>query len=991
MPRSRIVGRYLWWLAAAACSGDEPMPPQLPVPTTILTDPTTLQFSYLEETRHLSVTVQDQSGRTMESPVAWNSPNEAVASIDPTGLVTARGPGSTTLLVEAGAVSTTVPVVVTQVPATVAVEPDSVVLQAEGDTLRLTAVVLDSGGSEIGSPQIAWQTGADAVATVDETGLVRGVGAGGTSIRATSGAVTSEARLWVRGASLSLVTIELRSGVVGIAYADTLEAQGGDGSYQWLAATDALPEGLSLSRGGVLSGVPAAEWHSVLPAALVSGDGQEKSVELDLDVFLPLVVTKPQLRSGVLGVPYADSLSVVGGEGPYEWSVTSGSLPSGYSLSPDGVVSGVSRADGPHGETFDVRVSSADGQSAASHYVINVYAPLEVADEAAAGVLGYSLVHDLSVLGGDGAYEWSFLGQELPPGVDLAASGTLSGVPRAVGEWVLPVAVTSGDGQRAEATVTLSVDQLNLVVESMHLNQGNQSDTYRVPAIAGRAGALRVFVSAGGQAPAFPDVLLRLYRDGQLLRESLIPAPSGGVVGSPVPDDPSMTWNLSLSGDEVGAGLEVEVVVDPSNSVSEADETDNRFPSAGGRYAVDVVDPGPLDVMFVPIQALDMQLEARIDESNLEWFLSEARSLLPVGDITARIREPLLTDRTPVSVEEWEVLLSDIQALRTMEQPPSSPTYYHGIVNVAGARAEVSGLAYLPTSPSSSFRSAVSWDRPSAAAATVAHELGHNLGRGHAPCGNPQDLDLEFPYPDGTIGGFGYDAAQDVWITPDHRDFMSYCLWNWTSDYTFSRIVDWRLADPTAAPALLAAAGPTNADRAPGLLAWGRLTREGVELNPLIELEAPTPPPTTGENILVGYSDDGAELFRVAFEGTAVADVPDGEEHFALFIPLPESVRRSVGRVEVTSRYGRVARVGVGGRVTGPTSTPGVSLAPLGAGPRTLRWDQDQFPMMVLRDRLTGEVLGIFRQGSVELPPAILDGVDVSLTDGVRTQRVEWR
>lgn len=76
-------------------------------------------------------------------------------------------------------------------------------------------------------------------------------------------------------------------------------------------------------------------------------------------------------------------------------------------------------------------------------------------------------------------------------------------------------------------------------------------------------------------------------------------------------------------------------------------------------------------------------------------------------------------------------------------------------------------------------------------------ELGHNLGRGHAPCGNPGYLDLEYPYPDGTIGGFGYDAAQDVWITPDRRDFMSYCLYNWTSDYTFSQIVDWDSRTPT--------------------------------------------------------------------------------------------------------------------------------------------------------------------------------------------------
>ena len=50
----------------------------------------------------------------------------------------------------------------------------------------------------------------------------------------------------------------------------------------------------------------------------------------------------------------------------------------------------------------------------------------------------------------------------------------------------------------------------------------------------------------------------------------------------------------------------------------------------------------------------------------------------------------------------------------------------------------------------------LSFARPSAP--TVAHELGHNMNLDHAPCGGAAGLDGGFPYPDGSIGAWGYDV-----------------------------------------------------------------------------------------------------------------------------------------------------------------------------------------------------------------------------------------
>jgi hypothetical protein len=77
------------------------------------------------------------------------------------------------------------------------------------------------------------------------------------------------------------------------------------------------------------------------------------------------------------------------------------------------------------------------------------------------------------------------------------------------------------------------------------------------------------------------------------------------------------------------------------------------------------------------------------------------------------------------------------------------------------------------------------------AAETMIHEIGHSHGRLHAPCG-ADDPDPEYPYPDGSIGVWGYDLFEDVLLSPTGAfDFMGYCLPYWVSDYTYAGLFDW--------------------------------------------------------------------------------------------------------------------------------------------------------------------------------------------------------
>ena len=60
----------------------------------------------------------------------------------------------------------------------------------------------------------------------------------------------------------------------------------------------------------------------------------------------PLSITTTSLSQGQTGVAYSATLSATGGTSPYSWSIKSGNLPAGLSLSSAGAISGTPSAAG---------------------------------------------------------------------------------------------------------------------------------------------------------------------------------------------------------------------------------------------------------------------------------------------------------------------------------------------------------------------------------------------------------------------------------------------------------------------------------------------------------------------------------------------------------------------------------------------------------------------------------------------------------------------
>jgi len=88
--------------------------------------------------------------------------------------------------------------------------------------------------------------------------------------------------------------------------------------------------------------------------------------------------------AGIMGATYADTLRIAGGSPSVTWSVISGALPVGLSLSPSGVISGFPHQTGPF--SYTAQVVSCDTQSRT--FTMSVTAPTLATTDVTAQLLG---------------------------------------------------------------------------------------------------------------------------------------------------------------------------------------------------------------------------------------------------------------------------------------------------------------------------------------------------------------------------------------------------------------------------------------------------------------------------------------------------------------------------------------------------------------------------------------------------------------------------
>jgi len=247
-------------------------------------------------------------------------------------------------------------------------------------------------------------------------------------------------------------------------YSQMLLASGGTAPYIWaLGSGSALPDGLSLSAAGLISGIPTTAGSSTFTVAVHdSGTPLGTATKsMQITVLGPLKITTTSLPTGFWEASYSQSLAATGGATPYTWSMDSGSLPAGLSLDPTtGVISG-----DPIGmagtSNFSVKVTDTAGtpHTDAKFFSITISdLVITTASSLPNAIKGAGYTQTLAASGGIGIKNWTLVGT-LPAGLTLAGD-VISGIPTMAGTFTFNLRVTDSASPAASVTkgFTLTVD-----------------------------------------------------------------------------------------------------------------------------------------------------------------------------------------------------------------------------------------------------------------------------------------------------------------------------------------------------------------------------------------------------------------------------------------------------------------------------------------------------------------------------------------------------
>jgi hypothetical protein len=175
------------------------------------------------------------------------------------------------------------------------------------------------------------------------------------------------------------------------------------------------------------------------------------------------------------------------------------------------------------------------------------------------------------------------------------------------------------------------------------------------------------------------------------------------------------------------------------------------------------------------------------------------------------------------------------------------------------------------------------------------------------------------------------------------------------------------------------------------VLVRGRIAPDTLVLEPvmLVPAGARGDPPDAGPHRLRGLDDHRQTLFDLRFAGADVADLPHGpEEHFQLVAPVGHGGALALARVELLAGDGREvvrqARLSASAMRAAVMDDQVVTARALDEHHVRIRWDPTIFPLVIIRDGETGQVLAFGTEGETTVAVAG-PTVGIVASEGVRS------
>lgn len=322
------------------------------------------------------------------------------------------------------------------------------------------------------------------------------------------------------------------------------------------------------------------------------------------------------------------------------------------------------------------------------------------------------------------------------------------------------------------------------------------------PLIAGKRALLRVFVDLDESYTARPLVGVLDLQNGANVSAILS---ERSLKQSSLQDDLGSTFTFAVPAEELTSTTSYRV------RLLEADTRElTRFPD-GGFAPLGAKRAEPFEVVMVPL-VVDGHAP-RFNAVDVEALRARLLALYPISDVEVSVADSVTLDYTlNGDGDGWDEALDDLYGLRDAASPPDN-VFFYGMLAPAASYSSycktscILGYSVIADEDDVASRGSMGvtvfpdGSGASDAWETLAHELGHALGRDHANCGldlgdppDPDDYDVDYPYPNAGMGGiYGFDFELMRLVKPkSFRDVMSYCVPVWISDYTF-RALDERL------------------------------------------------------------------------------------------------------------------------------------------------------------------------------------------------------
>ncbi len=213
------------------------------------------------------------------------------------------------------------------------------------------------------------------------------------------------------------------------------------GTYSLTVTAGALPTGLGLNPAtGEIAGTPTAGGTFNFTITATGFGTCTGSQAYSITIACPTITINPAtLSPGIQGNFFTTTLTGSGGTGPYNFAVTSGTLPAGLGLSNAGLLSGTPTVNG----TFNFTVTATDSRNCTGvkAYTLVLGCPTISLSPASLpnGGLGFAYNRPITASPA-GTYTYTITGGALPNGLTLNSStGVISGTPSQAGVFSFTV------------------------------------------------------------------------------------------------------------------------------------------------------------------------------------------------------------------------------------------------------------------------------------------------------------------------------------------------------------------------------------------------------------------------------------------------------------------------------------------------------------------------------------------------------------------------